>query len=195
MRKLGLTMATLMFVAFTYAQTTNWGFDQSHSNVRFAVSHMVISEVEGNFAKYEGSVKSNKSDFSDAVVEFTIDVNSVNTNDEKRDEHLRNADFFDTEKYPNIIFRSKSITKVDGNKYKVTGDFTMLGVTKEITLDAKYGGTINDPWGNTKAGFKITGTIDRSDWGLKYNSTMDTGGLMIGNDVDIVCNFELVKLQ
>jgi polyisoprenoid-binding protein YceI len=85
--------------------------------------------------------------------------------------------------------------KVGDNKFKVTGDFTMLGVTKEVTFDVKYGGTIKDPWGNTKAGFKVTGTIDRTDWGLKYNSTMDTGGVMIGEDVDIVCNFELIKIQ
>ncbi|NQU32343.1 MAG: YceI family protein [Bacteroidetes bacterium] len=195
MRKLGITMAAILMVALTYAQTSNWGFDQSHSNVRFAVSHMVISEVEGNFSTYEGSVSTTKSDFSDASVNFTINVSSIYTDDEKRDEHLRGADFFDVEKNPNITFKSTSIKKVSENKYKITGNFTMLGVTKEITLDAKYGGTINDPWGNTKAGIKVTGTINRTDWGLKYNSKMDTGGLMIGEDVDIVCNFELIKLK
>ena len=195
MRKLGTTMVAILMVAFAYAQTTDWGFDQSHSNVRFAVSHMVISEVEGNFGSYEGSVSTTKSDFSDASVKFTIDVSSIDTDDEKRDDHLRGADFFDVKKNANITFQSTSMKKVSENKYKVTGNFTMLGVTKEITLDAKYGGTINDPWGNTKAGIKVTGTINRTDWGLKYNSKLDTGGLMIGEDVDIVCNFELIKLQ
>ncbi len=194
MRKLGITMAALFVAVLTFAQSTNWGFDQSHSNVRFAVSHMVISEVEGNFSKYEGSVKSTKSDFSDASVNFTINVNSIDTDDEKRDEHLRGTDFFDVAKFPNITFKSTSMEKVGDKKFKVTGDFTMLGITKEITMDVKYGGTINDPWGNTKAGIKVTGTINRTDWGLKYNSTLDTGGLMIGEDVDIVCNFELIKL-
>ena len=195
MRKLITTMAAIMMVVLTYAQTANWGFDQSHSNVRFAISHMVISEVEGNFNSYEGTVRSTKSDFSDAVVKFTINVTSIDTDDEKRDEHLRNEDFFNVEKFPTITFQSTSIKIIGKNKYEVTGDFTMLGITKEITMNAAYGGTIVDPWGNTKAGFKVTGTIDRTDWGLKYNSTMDTGGLMIGEDVDIVCNFELIKLQ
>jgi polyisoprenoid-binding protein YceI len=195
MRKLGLTMVAILMVALTYAQTANWGFDQSHSNVRFSVSHMVISEVEGNFTDFEGTVTSNKADFSDASIVFSIIVGSIDTDDEKRDEHLRGGDFFNVEKFPTIKFKSTSMEKVGDNKFKVTGDFTMLSVTKEVTFDVKYGGTIKDPWGNTKAGFKVTGTIDRTDWGLKYNSTMDTGGVMIGEDVDIVCNFELIKIQ
>jgi polyisoprenoid-binding protein YceI len=195
MRKLGLTMGAILMVALTYAQTANWGFDQSHSSVRFAVSHMVISEVEGNFTDFEGTVTSNKADFSDASIVFSIIVGSIDTDDEKRDEHLRGGDFFNVEKFPTIKFKSTSMEKVGDNKFKVTGDFTMLSVTKEVTFDVKYGGTIKDPWGNTKAGFKVTGTIDRTDWGLKYNSTMDTGGVMIGEDVDIVCNFELIKIQ
>lgn len=194
MRKLGFLMAIMMMAALTNAQTTNWGFDASHSNVRFSLSHMVISEVEGNFGTYEGTVSTTKDDFSDAKINFTIDVNSINTDDEKRDEHLRGEDFFNVAKYPNIVFTSKSMKSLGDNKYEVSGDFTMNGVTKEITLDAKYGGTINDPWGNTKAGFKVTTTIDRTDWGLKYNSKMDTGGLMIGEEIEIVCKMELIKL-
>lgn len=194
MRKLGVLTAALLMAAFLQAQTSNWGFDKSHSNVRFAVSHMVISEVEGNFSEFEGNVESGKADFSDAKVDFTLVVNSINTADEDRDAHLKNEDFFSTDKYPTIKFSSKSMKKAGDNKYKLTGDFSMMGVTKSITLDAKYNGTVTDPWGNTKAGFKITGTIDRTEWGLKYNSTMDTGGLMIGEDVGIVCNIELIKL-
>ncbi len=195
MKQLLLTLAAFLTVALTNAQEANWGFDPTHSNVRFAVSHMVISEVEGNFDGYNGTVRSSKADFSDAVVKFTIDVKTINTNDAKRDEHLRGADFFDVDKYPNIEFRSTSIKSVGKNKYKITGDFTMMGVTKEVTFDLKYNGTVVDPWGNTKAGFKATTTINRTDWGLVYNSTLDTGGLMIGNEVDIVCNFELIKLK
>ncbi len=111
MRKLGMTMAALLVAVLTFAQSTNWGFDQSHSNVRFAVSHMVISEVEGNFSKYEGSVKSMDSDFSDASINFTINVGSIDTDDEKRDEHLRGADFFDVAKFPSITFMSTSMKK------------------------------------------------------------------------------------
>jgi polyisoprenoid-binding protein YceI len=195
MKQLILTIAALLTVALTNAQEANWGFDPSHSNVRFAVSHMVISEVEGNFAGYTGTVRSSKADFSDAVVKFTIDVGTINTGDIKRDEHLKNADFFDVDKYPNIVFRSTKMKKSGNNKYEITGDFTMHGKTKEVTFNAKYNGTVVDPWGNTKAGFKITGTIDRTDWGLVYNSTLDTGGLMIGKEVDIVCNFELIKVK
>ncbi len=194
MKKLSITLVAIFFVAFTYAQTANWGFDQSHSNVRFAVSHMVISEVEGNFGSFEGTVRSKTDDFSDAAIEFTINVTSIDTDDKKRDDHLRNEDFFNVEKFPTMKFESNSIKKISDNKLEVTGQFTMNGVTKEITLDAKHGGTINDPWGNTKAGFKVTGTINRTDWGLKYNSKLDTGGLMIGEEVDITCNFELIKL-
>lgn len=193
MRKLGILTAAIFMALITQAQPTNWEFDASHSNIRFAVSHMVISEVEGNFGKYEGKVTASESNFSDAKVDFTIVVNSINTDDEDRDAHLRNEDFFNTEKYPEINFKSTSMKSVGNNKYKLTGEFTMMGVTKKITLDVKYNGTITDPWGNTKAGFKISGTIDRTDWGLKYNSTMDTGGLMIGEEVDIVCNIELIK--
>ncbi len=193
MRKLGLLITTLLLTFLLNAQTTNWGFDASHSTVRFAVSHMVISEVEGNFSEYEGTVTTSKSDFSDADINFTIDVSSIDTDDADRDDHLRNDDFFDVAKFPNIIFKSKSMEKISENKFEVKGDFTMHGITREITLDAKYGGTIKDPWGNVRAGFKITGTIDRTLWGLKYNSTMDTGGLMIGEEIDIVCKMELIK--
>jgi polyisoprenoid-binding protein YceI len=194
MKKLKLLIATVLLAIISNAQVTTWGFDKSHSNVRFAVSHMVISEVEGNFSIFEGSVVSSKADFSDAEITFTIDVSSIDTDSESRDEHLLNEDFFDVAKYPTIDFRSKSMKNVGENKFELTGDLTMHGVTKEIILGAKYGGTIKDPWGNTKAGFKVTGTIDRTLWDLNYNSTMDSGGLVIGVEIDIVCNLELKKL-
>ena len=195
MRKFGLTLTAVLLAVFTFAQSAQWGFDATHSTVRFSVSHMLISEVEGIFSSYSGVVKTTKADFSDAQVNFTIDVSSIDTDDADRDDHLRGEDFFDVEKYPEIRFVSKSMESLGNNKYKITGDFTLHGVTREITLDAKYGGTITDPWGNTKAGFKIKGTIDRTLWGLKYNSTMDMGGLMIGEEVDIACSFELIKKQ
>lgn len=194
MRKLGLLVMAMLLAILSNAQLAEWGFDVTHSNIRFAVSHMVISEVEGNFTSYEGTVTTSKADFSDAKISFTIDVSSIDTDDKSRDDHLKGEDFFNVAKFPNIVFISKSMEKVAENKFKLTGDFTMHGVTREITLDVKYGGTITDPWGNTKAGFKITGTIDRTLWGLKYNSTMDTGGLMIGEEIDIVCKIELIKL-
>ena len=191
MKKLIFTTLFLATISFSFAQETKWAIDKSHSNVRFAVAHMVISEVEGSFSDFNGTVTTKGDNFDNADINFTIAVNSIDTKDEKRDAHLLNEDFFDAPKYPEITFKSTKMKKVSDNKYKLTGEFTMHGVTKEITLDVKYGGTIVDPWGNTKAGFKVMGTINRTDWGLKYNSVMDTGGLMIGEEIDLVCNVEL----
>ncbi len=192
MKKLSIAIA-LFSVALVQAQT-NWTIDPSHSSVRFAVDHMVISEVEGIFSKYEGSAVSLKGDFSDAKINFTVDVNSVNTDNAKRDEHLRGADFFETEKYPKMTFVSTSVTKTGTGKYNLKGKLTLHGVTKEITLAMTYGGTTKDPWGNTKAGLKVTGVINRTDFGLKYNSVLEAGSLMIGEDVTITAKVELVKI-
>lgn len=191
MKKLSIVIA-LFSVALVQAQT-NWNIDPSHSSIRFAVDHMVISEVEGIFSKYEGSVVSAKADFSDAKINFTVDVNSVDTDNAKRDEHLRGADFFETEKYPKMTFVSTSVQKTGDNKYNLKGKLTLHGVTKEITLAMIYGGTTKDPWGNTKAGLKVTGVINRTDFGLKYNSVLEAGSLMIGEEVTITAKVELAK--
>jgi len=151
--------------------------------------------VSGQFQEYEGTVVTTKEDFSDAKIDFSITVKSIDTDNEDRDNHLRSADFFDVEKYPKITFSSKEIKKVGEHQYQLIGNLTLHGVTKEVILDAKYGGTIKDPYGNVKAGFKITGVIDRTDFGLKYNSVMDAGGMMIGEEVTIICKVELIKLN
>ena len=192
MKKLSIVIA-LLSVALVQAQTT-WNIDPSHSSTRFAVDHMVISEVEGIFSKYEGSVIATKDDFSDAKINFTVDVNSVNTDNAKRDEHLRSADFFETEKYPKMTFVSSSVTKTETGKYNLKGKLTLHGVTKEIALVMTYGGTTKDPWGNTKAGLKVTGVINRTDFGLKYNSVLEAGSLMIGEEVTITAKVELAKI-
>ncbi len=195
MKKLSILLSFMLIASLgMYAQKTTYGFDKAHTNVRFTISHMVITEVDGNFSDVEGKVVTTKEDFSDADISFTIQVASINTDDDKRDEHLRSPDFFDVANHPEITFKSTSMEKVSDKKYKLSGDLTMHGVTKNITLDVKYGGTIVDPWGNTKAGFKLTGEINRLDWGLKYNSVMDSGGLLIGEEVGIVCNVQLIKL-
>lgn len=196
MKRTLLTLS-ILFLAFIsiQAQETQWSFDKSHSKIQFDVAHLVISEVSGQFHDYQGTVTSSKEDFSDAKIDFSIDVKSIDTDEEKRDGHLQSPDFFNVAKYPNITFKSTSINSIGINVYKLTGDFTMLGVTKEITLNAKYGGTVKDPYGNIKAGFKITGIINRADFGLKYNSVMDTGGLMIGEEITITCRVELVKIK
>jgi len=195
MKKLSILLSLVLITSLgMYAQKTSYGFDKAHTNVRFSIAHMVISEVDGNFNDFDGKVVTNKEDFTDADISFKINVESINTDDAKRDEHLRSPDFFDVANNPEITFESKSMEKVSEKEYKLTGDLSMNGKTKSVTLDVKYGGTIVDPWGNTKVGFKITGTISRLDWGLKYNSVMDSGGLLIGEEVDIVCNVELIKL-
>jgi polyisoprenoid-binding protein YceI len=192
MKKLSIAIA-LLSLTWANAQST-WNIDASHSSIRFTVDHMVISEVEGIFSKYEGSVIATKADFSDAKINFTVDVNSVNTDNEKRDEHLRSADFFETEKYPKMTFVSTSVVKTGTGKYNLKGKLTLHGVTKEITLKMTYGGTTKDPWGNTKAGLKVTGVINRTDFGLKYNSVLEAGSLMIGEEVSIIAKVELAKI-
>jgi len=193
-RKYFWGVGVLLLIAFGIsADPAKWAFDTAHSKVRFSVSHMVISEVEGYFDQFDGSVLSRSDDFTDIDVEFTIQTASINTANEKRDKHLRSPDFFDAATYPEIKFTGKSVKRVDPSHYQLTGDLSMHGVTKEVTLDVKYGGTIKDPWGNIKAGFKVTGVLDRQEWGLTYNSIMDSGGLTIGNDVYITCNVELIR--
>ncbi len=196
MKKLTLILVVLMLAMFSAtAQKTKWTFDKVHSKIQFDIAHMVIAEVNGQFHDYEGTILADKEDFSDAKIKFSIDVKSIDTDNAKRDEHLRSEDFFDAAKYPKITFASKSIKKAGENQYQLTGDLTMHSVTKTITLDVKYGGTVTDPYGNIKAGFKITGTIDRTDFGVKYNSVMESGGLMFGEEVIITCKVELMKMK
>lgn len=183
----------LLSAVNAHAQKTNWGFDGSHAKVGFSVSHFGISETEGKFTKFEGNVLSDNKDFSDAKISFTIDARSINTEDAKRDEHLRSADFFDTEKYPSIIFTGKTLQPAGKNKYKLTGSLTMHGVTKDIVLDVLYKGTVVDPYKNTKAGFKITGMIDRTKYGLVWNGVLAAGGVLVGNEVALDINIELIK--
>jgi polyisoprenoid-binding protein YceI len=192
MKKLSLLLA-LTCLTITNAQTS-WKIDPVHSTIRFAVNHMVISEVEGKFTSYEGNFDTSKEDFSDAKVEFKVDMNSINTDNAKRDGHLKSGDFFEVEKYPTMTFKSSSIEKIEDRKYAIRGNLTLHGITKEIILTMAYGGTIKDNYGNTKAGIKVTGELNRIDFGLKYNSALEAGGLMIGEDVAITCKLELKKI-
>ncbi|PCI06341.1 MAG: hypothetical protein COB81_00910 [Flavobacteriaceae bacterium] len=191
MKKISLIIAIFSAV-LTNAQDT-WVFDASHSTVGFSINHMVISEIDGQFNTFEGSIISSEDDLSDAKINFSIDVASIDTANEKRDGHLLAADFFDVANHPKISFESTSISKNSKANYTLIGQLTMHGVTKEVKLAMKYGGTIKDPWGNTKAGVKITGNLNRTDYGLNYNSIMEAGGLMIGEDITITCKMELAK--
>ena len=182
----------IITVSLTFAQTT-WNFDRSHSRVGFSVSYLVITDVEGNFEDFNVVVTSSSDDFQDASIEFTAEVASINTDNEKRDKHLQSDDFFNAEKFPQIKFTSKSFKKVDSKNYKLVGDLTMRDVTKEVELDVVYNGTVTDPWGNTKAGFSLEGEVNRFDYNLMWNKTVETGGLVVSEEVKILAKFALVK--
>jgi polyisoprenoid-binding protein YceI len=169
---------------------TKWNIDKTHSNVKFTVSHLVISDVEGYFKIFEGSMEHSKPDFSDAKINFIVDVNSINTDNENRDKHLKSDDFFNAEKFPQMKFESTSFTSLGNNKYKLAGNLTIRDVTKPVTFDVTYGGTAN--MGKTvKSGFKAKTTINRFDYGLKWDKATEAGGMVVGKEVEIAVNAEL----
>ena len=169
-----------------------WVIDPAHSEVHFKIKHLVISTVTGSFKKFEGSIESEKEDFSDAVIQFSADTASVDTNNEQRDGHLKSEEFFDTEKYPKLTFVSTKIEK-DEDEYTVTGDLTIRDVTKPVVLDVEYGGTTKDLYGQTKAGFDITGKIDRQDYGLKWSAITEGGGLVASDIVKLSMSIQVTK--
>lgn len=185
-------VALLSTSAFAQAK---WAVDPVHSNVRFTVPHLVISEVEGSFKKFDGSFTSSKADFTDAAINFTIDVNSIDTDNEMRDNHLKGDDFFNAGQFPTATFKSTSFKKVSGNKYQLTGNLTIRNVTKPVTFDVMYGGTAKDGYGNTKAGFKATTVINRFDYGLKWNALTEAGGATVGKDITIDLKLQFAQAK
>jgi len=196
MKKLVLSAATVFIMLSATAQT-NWKLDASHSKLGFSVTHMMVSETEGKFKIYEGTVNSKtEMDFTDAKIEFAADVNSINTDDEKRDGHLKSPDFFDAAKYPKITFKSTSMKPIGKSKtnYVLEGDLTMHGVTKKVKLTAVGASkVVKDPYGNFKNGFKVVGTINRKDFGLTWNAALEAGGVAVSEDVKLDMNIELNK--
>jgi polyisoprenoid-binding protein YceI len=174
---------------------SNWKVDASHSNVKFTVTHLVVSEVDGVFKTFDGSIKSKTSDFTGAEIEFSVDIASVNTDNEMRDKHLKGDDFFNAEKFPKMTFKSTSFTKKPSGKYVLEGDLTIRDVTKRVQFDVMHGGVIKDPWGNTKAGFKATSSIDRLGYNLKWNTMTEAGGAVVGKDVKITLNLEFAMAK
>lgn len=189
-----IILATMLTTAGV-AQTS-WKLDNSHSKLGFSVTHMMVSETEGKFKIYEGKVSSkSETDFSGASIEFSADVASINTDDAKRDEHLKSDDFFNAEKFPKMTFKSTSMKagKTKGT-YVLEGELTIRDVTKKVTLTAVSNGkTVKDPWGNIRTGFKVTGKINRTDFGLKWNAMIEAGGVVVSEEVKIDCNIELIK--
>lgn len=187
------TILSLAMSTMAFAQT-NWKLDNSHSNVKFAVEHLAVSETEGNFKSFDGTLVSKNADFTDADITFSVDVKSINTDNEMRDKHLQGDDFFNAEKYPQMKFKSSSFKKVSGNKYILEGDLTIRDVTKKVKFDVVYRGTQKDPYGNTKAGFKATGSIKRMEYGLKWN-VMTEAISVVADDVNIVVNLEYAQAK
>jgi polyisoprenoid-binding protein YceI len=190
MKKLNALFITLLVTGSVFAQTT-WNIDKSHSKIGFSVVHMAVTDVEGNFKDFDGSVVSKTDDFNGAEVSFSAKTASIDTDNEKRDGHLQSPDFFDAAKYPETTFKGV-LAKVDGKKYQLKGDLTMHGVTKPATFDVIYGGTINSGWG-IKAGFKLNGTINRKDFGLTWDKTVPTGELVVSDEVQIIAKIEVDK--
>lgn len=174
------------------ANTTKWVLDPTHSELLFKVKHLMITNVKGEFRNFEGAILALGDDFSSAKVTATVAVNSIFTNNEERDNHLKSEDFFNVEKFENITFESTKLEKVDGENYRLTGNLSIIGVTKEITLDVEFGGIAVDPWGNKKAGFSLTGQINRKDWGLNWNAALETGGVLVSDAVKISAELQFV---
>lgn len=174
--------------------TTKWILDPSHSEVEFKVKHMMISNVSGEFGKFEASVETEGEDFQTAKVTFTVDIDSISTGNDQRDGHLKSPDFFDAAKFPQLKFVATKYENVDNDgSYEIYGDLTIRGVTKKVKLDAEFGGVIKDPWGNTRAGISINGKINRKEFGLAWHAVTEAGGLVVSDDVRIHANLEFVK--
>lgn len=172
-----------------------WAIDPTHSEVHFKIKHLVISTVTGAFKSFNGTATSASAGFDGAQVKFSIDVDSIDTNQPQRDGHLKSADFFDTGKYPTIDFESTSFQNVGGDDFKLTGNLTMHGVTKPVELDVEYGGSEKDGYGNVKHGFEVSGKINRKEYGLTYNSITEAGGLTLGEDIKLTANIQVAQLE
>jgi polyisoprenoid-binding protein YceI len=191
-----LMLSVLVLIVFGGpAVADNWNFDQAHSSIGFSVSHMVISNIKGYFRDYTGQIVFDGKDIEKGTVEITIQIASINTDNEQRDTHLRSADFFDAGTYPTMTFKSKKITKGQGNTFTMVGDLTMKGVTREVTLTGQLHGIIQDPYGNTRAGISATTVINRQDFKVSWTNKLVDGSLIVGNDVTINIDIEIIKAK
>jgi polyisoprenoid-binding protein YceI len=190
--KLAALSAVLIVLGVNASAQTKWSIDKAHTSIKFTATHMVISEVEGSFKSFSGIMETAKPDFTDAKINFSVDVASISTDNEMRDKHLKSDDFFNAEKFPKMTFTSVSFKKISNNKYVLSGDLTIRDITKKVSFDVTYGGTAKDPWGSTHLGFKAQTTINRFDYNLKWNTLTEAGGAMVGKDIDIKINVEFL---
>jgi polyisoprenoid-binding protein YceI len=194
MKPLTTALVILLFAASPlFSAESKYTIDPAHTNVNFTVSHMVISSVTGKFKDVSGTLVAPGDEFTDAKIDVLIAAKSINTENDKRDEHLRSADFFDVAKFPDIKFKSTSVKKNGPKEYTITGDLTMHGITKSVDLKTVFKGSAKSPWGQTVAAFTASTTIARKEWGLVWNKAMEAGGVLVGDDVDLTFNVELVK--
>lgn len=175
------------------ANTVKWALDPAHSELQFKVKHLVISTVTGSFNVFNGELSAGENDFDGGAVNFQADVNSINTGNSQRDEHLRSADFFDAANFPQMSFEGTELKKVDEENYTLSGNLTIRGTTKPVTLQVAFGGVTKDPWGNTKAGFEVTGKLNRKDFGLAWNALTEAGGVVVSEEVKIIANVQFAK--
>ena len=195
-RMISLISGILVLAFPLLVAAASWNIDPEHSNIGFKVKHLMVSNVKGNFEKFSGTVDINDKDITKSKVEVSIDTNSINTNVVKRDEHLRSADFFDVAKYPVMTFVSKKVAKAGKDKLKVSGDLTLHGVTKEVVLSVEGPSQESkDPWGNIRKGASATAKINRKDFGLTWNKALETGGVVVGDEVFITLEVEMIKTK
>ena len=197
MVKMMIVFGIMVGVALSHATSSSaevakWNLDKDHTTLGFEVVHMVVSKTQGKFTEYSGKVEMDAEKEEFKTIEAVIQTASVTTDHKKRDEHLRSPDFFDVNTFPTMTYKMKSYTK-NGDQYTAVGDFTLLGVTKEIALVGTFNGVAKDPWGNTRAGFTAEGTINRQDFGMKFSKLLDNGGLMVGDDVKLKLEIEVIK--
>jgi polyisoprenoid-binding protein YceI len=172
---------------------STYNIDAAHSEITFKVKHLMITNVTGNFTSFKANLEANNEDFTDASIQFEADVNSINTNNEQRDAHLKGEDFFAAEQFPTLNFTSTSFEKIGEAAYALHGQLTIKGNTKPITLQVEYGGTMIDPWGQTKAGFEINGKISRKEFGLTWAATTEAGGIVVSDEVKLQLNVQMIK--
>ena len=172
---------------------TKWNLDPTHSEIGFKVKHMMITNVSGSFGKFDVQVETEGNDFSTATIDFTAELDSISTGNSDRDNHLKSGDFFDTAKYPSLRFVSTKLVKKDEGNFVLHGDLVIRDVKKAVKLDVEYGGIGKDPWGNEKAGFTLTGKINRTDFNLNWNAALETGGVLVSEEVKLYAEIQLIK--
>lgn len=174
-------------------EKSTWTIDPTHSEIGFKVKHMMFTNVSGKFNQFEATIENQDEAFETSKINFSTDVNSVDTSNTDRDNHLKSADFFDADNFPKLTFTSTEIQKITDGEYKISGDLTIKDVTKNVTFETEYSGFMKDPWGNTKIGLSLNGKINRKDFGLTWNAALETGGVLVGEDIKLIAEVQFVK--